>query len=148
MTTREIDDFSRWAQLTSSCIAKVSQLETRSVHAAVVGETVDTPTTNSRLRTVCNYLCWLIEDCGGCLETKGDFDFHRQQKNTNSVISSFTRQLNAARKLAPVASLTEQQTASFRAVLVNPDSYRATSHGRRDRLITRLFYDTGLPESF
>lgn len=144
LTKREIEDFSRWTQLTSRCLTRAVQRAEDGVRTIPAGETVETGTMNSRLRTVCSYLCWLVDDCVAMNRTLGDADFLRQERHKTSVRDAFERQLNASHKPAPVRSLTEQEGQALRIVLADPESHRDSSHGRRDRLITRLFLETGL----
>jgi len=144
LTKREIEDFSRWAQLTAPCLAKAVQRAEKGVKTITAGETVDTDTTNARIHTVCRYLCWLIEDCVAINRTLGDADFQRQERNKTSVRDTFEQQLNESRKPAPVRSLTEQEGQALRILLSDPESHKDSSHGRRDRLITRILLETGL----
>ncbi|MES2415213.1 MAG: site-specific integrase [Pseudomonadota bacterium] len=144
LTKREIEDFSRWAQLTAPCLTTAVQRAQEGVKTIPAGKTVDTKTANARLRTVCRYLCWLIEDCVDINRTLGEADFQRQERHKTSVRDAFERQLNEGHKPPPVKSLTEQEGQALRTVLSDPESHKDSSHGRRDRLITRLLLETGL----
>ena len=144
LTRKEIDDFSRWSQLFAYEVAIARQKETKSIRRIPTGKTVEVPTTNSRLNTVCNYLVWLTEEF---IEGSLNFDDEvliKSEKYKKIITSSFDRNISGVKKAHPPLSLDDDESKILRQTINSYDIFPDTPCGTRDRLVTDLFYLTGL----
>ena len=142
-TEAEVLDLSRWCQLDADSIASARRLESRStpVIAAPKGKTVDTSTTNRRLRTIKHYLKWLtlmastgINSSDAALTSEA-FCHHLDV--------AFENHIKDTKKTGTPKSLEHEERKTLRTLVGkdNEEVYDASAHGTRDKLIVRLLLE-------
>ena len=100
-------------------------------------------TTNRRLQTICNYLCWLTRDMVEGDLLLDDRQIAKSAKFQESLKKSFDSSFISAKTPPPIASLNRANAAAFRK-LVNVEAADHSEHVIRDNLIGRILLATGL----
>lgn len=144
LSEREVGDLSTWCQRPAKALSYARLKETDNLRVLPSAEELENGTTNARLDNIRQYLVWLTENfIEGTLQTQ-DEEIARSVQFKNSLTASFADELSGEKKPAPVRSLDKSSTAAVRAAQASPTFFPDTPAGRRDRLISRLFLDSGL----
>lgn len=144
LTHKEIDDLANWCQHAAKNISFAASHEEAGIRVLpLAGSSVEGATTNRRLQTICNYLCWLTRDMVEGALLLDDRQTAKSAIFQDSLQKSFDSSLNSAKTPAPLASLNRADADAFRK-LVNVQATDHSGHGLRDNLIGRILLATGL----
>lgn len=144
LTEKEISSLSNWCQLFASEMNDAVLKEKRSVSLIPTGAAVDVSTTNSRLRNICCYLEWLIDEFIENATNICDGDIIRSIHFKKKLRKSFTNSLNGEKKAPPIKSLSAEASTALRAELSIIKLFHENHTGIRDKLIVETFLETGL----
>lgn len=145
LSQKEVDDFSNWCQNKAEDLSRARQLSTEKI--TVIRSTedcVEGSTTNRRLNTVCNYLCWLTRDMVEGAMMLEDRQIAKSAKFQESLKRAFSSAANSAKSPPPFASLNRADAKAFREAVTGLSEGVSSDHDKRDALIGRLLLETGL----
>ena len=141
LSSREITDFARWCSYPAARLtAALKRADGESTPSDL--EAVDSQTHNRRLNTAAEYLTWILKERA---PNQGqELDFHlKLDLAAQKIRDNFRRHLHAAKKAPLLRSLEESRAAQVQHLLddVLPES---TPTERRDKLICRLLFHSGI----
>jgi integrase len=144
LSEREIVDLSARCQSTAKDLVGARRREGENLRMLAPAKSVDSSTTNRRLENICRYLVWLTKDT-----VEGTAHFNNREIALSvyfqeSLNSTFSSHMSAQKKAAPFGSLTKAEAEALRKILASSTFFPSTPSGRRDRLISRLLFDSGL----
>lgn len=144
LTEREVSNLGNWCQSMAKELVKVYGRESTNLRVLSPEKSADSTTTNRRLTTICNYLCWLIRDMiEGTLELE-DKELAKSARYQDGLRLAFASEINTSKKPAPFRSLDRDASLSLRTTPLNRERGAFAAHKERDNLICRLFLDSGL----
>jgi integrase len=144
ITEREINDLANWCQSSAQALSQATGRESAKLRVIPKFDGVDSATSNKRLQSVLGYLIWLTRD-----QVAGSFQLDDRQiakavRFEELLRDGIKSSSSASKKARPFASLDEASSAAVRAALFTFEVFSDTKHGRRDRLIARVLYESGL----
>lgn len=144
LTEREINDLANWCQASAQALSHATTRESAKLRVIPKLDGVDSATTNKRLQSVLGYLVWLTRD-----QVVGGLQLHDREiakavRFEELLRDGFKASVSASKKARPFASLDETSAAAVRAELFKFEVFSNSKHGRRDRLIARVLYESGL----
>lgn len=144
ITEREINDLANWCQSSAQALSQATMRESAKLRIIPRLDGVDSATTNKRLQSILGYLIWLTRDqVAGSLQLH-DRDIAKAVRFEELLRDGFRSSVSASKKARPFASLSEASAAAVRSELFMFKVFSDTMHGRRDRLIARVLYESGL----
>lgn len=144
LTQSEIDDLANWCQRSAHELHISRNREVAGVRMLTspnIG--VESTTTNSRLRNICNYLCWLTRDMVEGTLMLNDEMIAKSSKFQNSLQRAFLRSLSRTKSTPSIISLSSSDSTNLRKLVTSPPKSHCR-HTIRDMLIGRVLIETGL----
>lgn len=144
ITEREINDLANWCQSSAQELSRATTRESAKLRVIPRLDGVDSATTNKRLQSVLGYLIWLTRD-----QVAGRIGLHDREigkaiRLEELLRDGFESSASATKTARPFVSLDETSASAVRAELSTFKVFSNTKHGRRDRLIARVLYESGL----
>ncbi len=144
----EIDDYFSWAQKKASVLSnerRVSRNKNAPLRKSRAGDVVDARTTDRKLRTVSQYLCWLTDLILNDFINLGRKELIEiKQIYKVEMRDHFSTKISKKKAGSIIRSLDEKAAGDLRNILEDKSVFKDTICGNRDRLIVDFDLNTGL----
>lgn len=124
---------------------RVSGNKRASIRRSRVDDVIDARTTDRRLRTISQYLCWLTDLILNDFINLGRKELIETKQSYKAEIQDHLHSKISNKKVGPtIRSLNEKDAAALRKGLNDETVFTDTVCGNRDRLIVDFKLETGL----
>ena len=141
LSPAETRDFARWSQRDARSIVIARQSSGKPLVTLPNAKTVETATSNRRLRTCKRYLKWLTLLAASTGES--DSVALLAEAFCSQLDQEFAKYINEAKKPGRPKSLEHEQRKTLRKIVdkESEEIYGKNANGRRDKLIARLLFE-------